>query len=275
MRLSCLPVSYFSQIIHGDMSVAQWAWQAKEVGLDAIDLSVLLLPDRDPQVLRSTRDEIRSAGLRVAMITTYPDFTHPDAEERARQAALLEEDLKMAGIMGAEMVRVTAGQAHPETGRSQGIDWAIEGLTNALAAASEQGVQLVFENHSKPGVWEYSDFSWPTDIFLSIVQGTAGTALGVNFDTANTLSRGDDPALVLEQVLDRVVSLHVSDTCSRTRLEPVVIGTGLVPFSEVFGILRGAGFAGWLCIEEASNTGRAGVEAAVSFVRRAWAEWGT
>ena len=153
-----------------------------------------------------------------------------------------------------------------------GLAWAVEGLTSVLPVAEGHGIQLVFENHSKPGVWDYADFAQPTDIFLSIVQATAGTALGINFDTANTLVAGDDPLPVLEAVLDRLVSVHAADTRTRGRLEPTVIGTGLVPFSDIFAKIKDAGFDNWICIEEASGTGRAGVDTAVRFVRQAWAD---
>jgi sugar phosphate isomerase/epimerase len=265
-------VSYFAQIIAGTMSVGEWARQAAQVGLDAIDLSILFVRDLEASDLRAMRQEIESAGMSVAMITTYPDFTHPIAEIRACEAVLLEQHLAAAGQLGAEMVRVTAGQAHPETEREDGIGWAVEGLIAALPIAEQHGLQLVFENHSKPGVWDYADFSHPTDIFRAIVEGTAGTALGINFDTANTLVAGDDPMPVLEQVLDRLVSVHAADTRTRGTLKPTVIGTGLVPFAEIFALLRDSGFDNWICIEEASGTGQAGVEEAVRFVRQAWAD---
>jgi sugar phosphate isomerase/epimerase len=254
------------------MSVGQWAREAVDVGLDAIDLSILFIQGQEPSQLRALRQEIESAGTGVAMVTTYPDFTNPDAKARAREAALLEQHIAAAAALGAEMVRVTAGQAHPATGREEGVRWAVEGLTGALAVADQHGTNLVFENHSKPGVWDYADFAHPTDIFLSIVGATAGTALGINFDTANTLVAGDDPLPVLEQVMDRVVSIHAADTRTRGALEPSVIGEGLVPFAEIFELLKGAGFDEWICIEEASGTGRTGVQTAVDFVRQAWAD---
>jgi sugar phosphate isomerase/epimerase len=40
----------------------------------------------------------------------------------------------------------------------------------------------------------------------------------------------------------------------------------------MFEILRGAGFDGWICMEEASFKGPAGVKAAADFVRRVWSE---
>ena len=252
------------------MSVGQWAREAAEIGFDAIDLSILFVKDLDPGQWEAVRQEIESAGMVIAMVTTYPDFTNPSPDVRVREAARSEQEIAAAATLGAEMVRVTAGQAHPETKLQAGLKWAIEGLTGALPIAERHGIQLVFENHSKPGVWRYSDFAHPTEVFLSIVRATTGTALGINFDTANTLVAGDDPLPVLEAVLDRLVSVHVADTRTRGKLEPVVIGTGLVPFEGIFSCLKDAGYDGWLCIEEASGTGRAGIETACSFVRHAW-----
>jgi sugar phosphate isomerase/epimerase len=274
MRLSCLPVSYFADILAGRMSVGQWAREAAEVGLDAIDLTVLFIQSDEPRYLQRMRQEIETSGVRVAMVAAYPDFTHPDPDERERQAHRLEGHIASSAALGAELVRVTAGQAHPGTSREAGISWAIKGLTEALPAAERYGVQLVYENHSKPGVWDYFDFSYPSDVFLAIVEGTAGTSLGVNFDTANPLVQGDDPVPLLQKVLGRVVSVHAADTRAPGSLDPVVIGTGATPFPEIFSTLQAADFDGWICIEEASRTGRAGVEQAAAFIRRLWHEQG-
>jgi len=272
MKLSCLPVSYFAQILGGQMSIGEWAREGAAFGLDAIDLSILFIKERTPAYLDELRRQIKEAGTRVAMVTTYPDFTHPDPAERQRQVTKSREDIAVSASLGAELVRVTAGQAHPTVGREEGIAWAVEGLTKILDAGKQHGVTLVFENHAKPGAWQYVDFSHPTDIFLEIVAKTAGSGLGVNWDTANTLAYGDDPLPVLEKVLDRVVSVHAADTAVRGELRPVVIGTGLSPFGDMFRMLKGGGFDGWVCIEEASAQGKAGVEAATKFIRRAWEE---
>ena len=272
MRLSCLPVSHFPEILGGEMSVADWAREGVEAGLDAIDLSILFVSSREPEYLDHMRKGIEDAGTRVAMVTTYPDFTHPDPAERERELIKLNTDIAAISRLGAELVRVTAGQAHPGVERDAGIAWAIEGLTRSLAAARERGVSLVYENHAKPGAWEYIDFSHPTDIFLAIVRGTEGSDLGVNWDTANTLAYGDDPLPVLNEVLHRVVSVHAADTCERGELKPVLLGTGLVPFREVFRRLKTGGFDGWICMEEASNLGPTGVKAAADFVRETWAK---
>jgi sugar phosphate isomerase/epimerase len=254
------------------MSIKEWALEGSRAGLDGIDLSVLFLKSRRAEYLDKTRQEIEETGIRVAMVTSYPDFTHPDPTERERELSKLEDDIVTASRLGADLVRVTAGQAHPGVGRRDGINWAVNGLTRAMQFARGYPVKLVYENHAKPGAWQYTDFSHPTDIFLEMVERTANISLGVNWDTANTIAYGDDPIPVLTRVLNRVVSVHAADTSTRGELKPVLLGTGLVPFKEMFEILTDAGFEGWICIEEASFKGSAGVKAAADFVRRVWNE---
>ena len=272
MKLSCLPVSYFQDIIGGRMSIKEWAEQGVEVGLEGIDLSILFLKAKDDLYLESLRHEIENAGIRVAMITTYPDFTHPDAGERAREQSKLEENIAVASKLGADLIRVTAGQGHPTVKRNEGIEWAVQGLKRAVEFAKKYPIRLAYENHAKPGAWKYTDFSHPTDIFLEIVERTEDVGLGVNWDTANVIAYGDDPIPVLKKIVNRVVSVHAADTSTRGQLNHVLLGTGLAPFKQMFEILHESNFDDWICMEEASFTGKAGVKAAADFVRRVWKE---
>jgi len=172
--------------------------------------------------------------------------------------------------LGAQYVRVTAGQAHPETGRAEGIAWATTGLTRLAEATANLGVTLVYENHAKPGAWRYTDFSQPPDVFLEIVGRTAAAGLMVNFDTGNAAAFADNPVRLLEQVVDRVVTVHAADTATRGELRHVLLGTGITPFDKLFGTLKAHGWDGWICMEENAQQGRAGVEKAAAFIRQAW-----
>jgi sugar phosphate isomerase/epimerase len=272
MRLSCLPVSFFADIVAGRMSVAAWARMGAELGLDAIDLSILFVPDRSLNYAARLRQQIEGEGMRVAMVTTYPDFTHPQASQRAQELLLEQEAMALAAELGAELVRVTAGQAHPETGLEAGVNWAIEGLTSLVESTHDIGVTPVYENHAKPGIWQYTDFSQPPEIFLRIAEGTAPCNLGINFDTGNAATFAPDPVGLLEQVIGRVVSVHASDSAVRGELRHVLLGTGVTPFSHLFSCLKRAGWDGWICMEEASFQGPAGVESAARFVRETWRE---
>lgn len=270
MRLSCLPVSFFQDIIEGRMTIGEWARMGAEVGLDGIDISVLFLKSLEPAYLAEVRRSIEEAGTRLVMVTSYPDFTHPDPAERRRQIELERAYIRAAGLLGAELIRVTAGQAHPGLDERDGIRWALEGLLACEDAGKEAGVRLVLENHGKPGCWQYTDFDQPTHIFLELAKGIRGTSIGINFDTANPIAYGDEPLPILEQVMDQVVSIHAADTSTRGALNHVLLGTGLVPFAEIFAFLKRNGFAGWICMEENSRLGVEGVRRAAAFIRATW-----
>lgn len=270
MLLSCLPVSFFRDIQEGRMSAGEWARLGARAGLDAIDLSIALVLDPSPAGVAALRREVEAAGMSVAMLTSYPDLTHPDPAQRRREVDLEEDVVRVAAGLGARLVRVTAGQAHPETGREDGIAWAVVGLTELVERTRGMGLTLVYENHAKPFVWQYTDFSQPPDIFVEIVRRTAGSGLGVNFDTANAAAFAEDPLALLEQVVDRVVSVHAADTAVRGALQMVLLGTGIAPFPATFRRLKQAGFDGWICMEEGSFRGEEGVHAAASYIREAW-----
>jgi sugar phosphate isomerase/epimerase len=254
----------------GQMRVAEWARMGARLGLDAIDLSILFVPGPSVQAAAGLRREIEAEGMRVAMLTTYPDFTHPDAAQRQDEVELGKEAVAIAAELGARLVRVTAGQAHPETAREAGIQWAAEGLCALARGAAGSGVTLVYENHAKPMVWEYTDFSQPPDVFLEIAGLTAGTGLMINFDTGNAAAFADDPLGLLRAVTPRTASIHASDTAVRGELVHVLLGTGVTPFAELFRHLREAGWDGWICMEEASRQGERGIAEAARFVRETW-----
>ena len=272
MKISCLPVSYFPQILAGQLTIAQWAKEAAELGLDAIDLTRLFFENLTDAQISAIRQSIEAAGLRALVLNTYPDFTNPDRHAREAALWLMREDIRKAALLGAAIVRVTAGQVYPETGRQEGIRWVTDGLAALADCAGQHSITLALENHSKPGIWRYYDFAYSTDVFLELAQNLRGTPVRILFDTANTLAFGDDPLPVLEKVYDRVVCLHAADICERGAFCPTVIGKGAAPFGEIFRFLKSAGYAGWLSIEEASQTGSAGVRGAVEFIRQAWAE---
>jgi sugar phosphate isomerase/epimerase len=89
----------------------------------------------------------------------------------------------------------------------------------------------------------------------------------VNYDPSNTLLAGEDPLELLRRVRHRVVTMHASDRylASGTledlrreetsvgyarRLRHGEIGKGMNDYDAIFAELRGAGFDGWISIED-------------------------
>ncbi len=273
VKMSCLSVSLFPAIINGEMSIREYALLCKSLELDAFDLGMLLLKNHTPRYVAQIKQEIAEAGIPLAMVTTYPDFTHPEALQREREFDFLVHDIALASTVGAKFLRITAGQAHPGVSEAQGIQWAVEAFRKVAPVGEKYGITLLYENHGKPGAWEAMDFSNPPHIFLEIARQIKGTSIRINFDTANIIVAGEDNTIeVLDQVLDQVETIHVAETAARGKMAPVPIGEGVVPFHEIFTYLKSKNYAGWLCLEEAGNQGAEGVKKAVAFVKEVWKE---
>ena len=270
MKLSCLPVSLYPELSAGTRSLADWFRFAAELGLDGADVSVVHLASTDAAYLKTLRGQAEDQGIQIAMLVTYADFTHPEAQERARQVEELHRFIEVAAQLGAPFIRVTAGQAHPGLDRAAATEWAVTGLTACLDDAASHGVTLCYENHTKGYAWTYNDFSQPSDIFLEIVARTEGTGLRLLFDTANTLATSDDPLRVLAQVKDRVSMIHTNDIARSGFFEPVLLGAGVSPIVEIYRMVRENGFDGWISVEEASKTGEDGFRKAIPYADQAW-----
>jgi len=167
-------------------------------------------------------------------------------------------------------LRVTAGQAHPETGIEEGTRWAIDSLIQLAQQTRGLPIQLVYENHAKPGVWEYTDFSQPPPIFLKIARAVRASGIKINFDTGNAAAFSDDPVGLLAQVIQDVETIHASDSSTRGALNHTLLGTGCSPFPQYFALLKQAGWNGWICMEEASNLDKAGIQKAAAYIRQTW-----
>ncbi|MFL5800959.1 MAG: sugar phosphate isomerase/epimerase family protein [Roseiflexaceae bacterium] len=274
MKLSCLPVSLYPDLTAGRLTPGAWFRMAGALSLDGADLSVAHVLSRASPYLDGLRQEAAEAGVQIAMLATYTDFTHPDAAERARQADDLRAWIEAAARMGVTFLRVTAGQAHPGTPPDAGLDWAAAGLSACLGDAEAAGVRLLYENHVRGAFWSYNDFTQPAERFLELARRTAGSGLGILFDTANCLALGEDPLAVLEQVREQVGAVHLSDIKRPGAFEPTLIGSGVAPIAAILRGLVASGFDGWLSIEEASRGGADSFPQAVAFADRAWRDAG-
>ena len=51
--------------------------------------------------------------------------------------------------------------------------------------------------------------------------------MGINADTGNAAAFADDRVQLLDQVIDRVISIHAADTETKGELRHVLLGTGV------------------------------------------------
>lgn len=270
MKLSVLPVSLFSKLTSGEMSLGQWGAYAQSKGADGFDASILFFPNSTATTVEAMKRSLADHNVTIQplMVCCYPDFTNPDPMERERQIDYLRRDIALMSDFGFQYVRVTAGQNHPGLEVREAAKRCADCFSRVVDAAQKYGVRMVFENHSKPGAWPLIDFSFQPEAFLAVYEEIRDLPMGINFDTANAVACGADPIQLLETVIDKVETIHLNDTATVGKWTPIAVGKGLVDFDGIFGVLRKAGFDGWVCIEEASGCGLAGIDAAVEFARK-------
>jgi len=263
-------VSFFDSISRGEMALADWMSFAAELGLDGVECSPVLVQPRGQATPAEFRRLAEANGLAVSSFTCYSDFTQPDPAAREGEVGAMLQNLRTARELGAATIRALAGQARPEVDEARGVAWVVEAIRRVAEEADRLGLRVVIENHTKAFVWTYFDFAMRGEVFLRILEGLRGTSVGVQFDTANPLVADEDALDLFERVRGLVAYVHVNDVRRTGAFEFVPVGTGITPIGEVLARLRRQGYDGWLSIEEASRTGKAGFRQAVAFTRAAW-----
>ena len=285
ISIAALPKCWLEDISEGRMDLTEWIDQSVELQCDGLELYSRFLTSHDPAYLSGIRGRVESLGMAVPMMCHSPDFTIPDPDGRRKE---IEEQVALTRVtaeLGGSFCRTLSGQARPEVSIEQGVDWVVECIEACLPHAEECGVCLVMENHFKDGAWQYREFAQKKDVFLAVIERIDSPHFGVQYDPSNALVAGDDPIDVLDAVLPRVRTMHASDRylLPGTALEDLrqadgtlgypanlvhgVTGRGTNDYDAIFSRLKGAGFDGWISIEDGEN-GMDEMKESVDFLKR-------
>ncbi|MGV3516515.1 sugar phosphate isomerase/epimerase family protein [Luteitalea sp.] len=270
-RISVFPKCYFDELCAGRMDYLQWLRDARTLGGEGIEHYDGFLTPLGPDAARRVRDVMEETGQVSSLLCFSPDFTHPDADERARQVQRQRDAIDMSVALGLRHCRTLSGQRLPGMSRSEGVRRTVEGITASLEYAAERDVVLCMENHYKDGNWTYPEFAQAEDVFLEIIGQIDHPHFGVQYDPSNALVGGYDPLAFLEKVKHRVVSMHASDryladgatledlkqadgsTGYSAALKHGETGKGLNDYDTIFRLLAEVGYDGWISIEDGMN----------------------
>jgi sugar phosphate isomerase/epimerase len=261
---------YFKTIVLDQtLSLVDWLEIASGLPLDGTEIHWRMLPTASGDIDR-LRAALRARCLRVSQVTCAPDFTHPDATVRTAEIGRTRKDIEVAAALGATCVRITAGQAHPQTSRVDGMRWVIDAVRPLLDHAARHQVLLAFENHYKDYFWDHPDFAQRAETFLEIVHTLGPHGLRVNYDTSNQVMIGEDPLAVLAEIQDLVVHVHCSDRVGPGTYLHAPAGEGVVDFPAIFRQLQTSGYEGWLSAEYNGPEGLDGLTRALEYIRTTW-----
>jgi sugar phosphate isomerase/epimerase len=271
--------------VDGSMTIAGWIDLASTLEIDGLEFySGFLELERDPSAAARARAQCEDKNLAIPMLCCSPDFTHPDPAFRGQQADQQRRWIDLCAELGGQFCRVLSGQRRPEISRDEGVRYAAECIEACLPHAAKCGITLILENHYKDNYWQYPEFAQRMDVFCELVDRIRSPHFGVNYDPSNTILAGEDPLELLARVKHRVVTMHASDRYLAEgtiedlqreedsvgyakRLRHGEIGRGMNDYDAIFRELKGAGFDGWISIEDGVD-GFDQLERSVAFLRR-------
>jgi sugar phosphate isomerase/epimerase len=270
-RISVFPKCYFDDLYQRRLAYTDWIRQAATLEAEGLEHYDGFFPSLDDAGVEPVRQALAETGQISSLLCFSPDFTHPDAAERARQVDRQRAAIDLCVRLGIRHCRTLSGQTYPGMTRREGAERTLEGIRRSLEHAERRGVTLCLENHYKDGTWQYPEFAQPEDVFLEILGRIDSPYFGVQYDPSNATVGGYDPLAFLEKVKGRVVSMHASDRYLEPgatldelrqadgtigyspRLKHGETGKGLNDYDTIFRTLAGVGFAGWISVEDGMN----------------------
>lgn len=268
-KLAAFPKAYMQALCKdGTMSLNEWIELASTLEVEGLEWYAGFLEMENVSRWAEFRENVEKRGMTIPMLCCSPDFTHPDQAFRGAEIAKQKSWIDMSAALGARFCRVLSGQRRPEVSLEDGLNFAAQSIEACLPYAESKNVTLIIENHYKDDFWSYPEFAQKKEVFAELVNRIHHPNFGVNYDPSNAYLAGDDPIVLLDMILDRVVTMHASDRYLlegtledlakeedgqlgyAKRLKHGEIGKGLNDYDAIFSRLSGRGFEGWISIED-------------------------
>ena len=190
---------------------------------------------------------LQDHGLECTAVTVIPDEQHscvsPDAQHREGAREHLRWAIDCCAAMGAQTL---LGPFHQPLGGFTGEppseaerQWAAEIHREAAEIARHAGVALAIEYLNRFEAY----FLNTLEDAAAYVKRVDHPNFGTMYDSFHANIEEKDPVGVIEPNIDVIKHVHVSENDRGTP------GKGHVPFPEIFGALKGAGYDGWMTVE--------------------------
>ena len=226
---------------------------AARIGFEGVEILHRALSDESTEYLHKVRRHAFRAGLSLPLFSIHQDFVSPYLDVRKEAIRHTQHCLRLAATMGIPCVRLNSGRwktipnfnelmkanglEPPLAGYTMddGIKWCVEAIEECLPVAEKEGVMLALENH-----WGLT--TQPADL-MRIYSAVKHPWLGINLDTGNF------PANV--NVYDGIAQLapHAVMVQAKTYHGGGEWYTLDLDYKKIAGILRGAGYSGWVSLE--------------------------
>lgn len=223
------------QIARAEMNLERFVQFCSDQGLSATELTGYYFPQTiTPEYLLGLRSLLHRQGLSVSATAIGNDFCLGPGEARDLQLSECRSWIDYAAILGAPAIRIFAGKVPQGETEQTAIERCAAAINECLQYAASRGVFLALENHG--GIT-----STPAQMMRIIERVENSEWFGVNFDSGNFQT--DDPYGDLKKIAPWAVNAQIKAT--------ITVGGQKQPadFARITGILRDAGYRGFVALE--------------------------
>jgi 3-oxoisoapionate decarboxylase len=200
---------------------------ARELDATCVEVHAPWLDAAAPEALARLRAGASAAGATLVLST---GLSHTPGET-------LERVVGQARAVGAATIRLGLTPVLEGSRARWGARWhalvsqARETLAREAPRAADAGLTIAIEDHQDFGSEELVEMA-----------ESAGSNVGIVFDTGNPFAVGEDPVAFARRALHRIRHVHLKDyvaqfTDEGYRLIRCTIGDGAVPFAELHAVL--------------------------------------
>jgi L-ribulose-5-phosphate 3-epimerase len=248
--------------------------QAAGLGFDGVELLHRQMDGESPAYLNSLKQLAFKHGLSLPMLSIHQDFVSPDAAERLEAVNHTKKCIALAAKLGVPAIRLNSGRWNtiksfddlmkvkgdepPIQGYTDedAFKWCAESIKACLPDAEAAGVTLALENH-----W---GLSTKVEALLRIHKDVNSPWLGINLDTGNWPG---DPYEGIEKLAPYATIVQ-----AKTYYGGGVWYTLDLDYKRIAGILKKAGFKGWVSLEmEGKEPAATAVPKSIELLRSAFA----
>jgi sugar phosphate isomerase/epimerase len=248
--------------------------EAAEIGFEGVEILHRQMKNETQGYVNGLKTAAFRHGLSFPMLSIHQDFVDPDPAERQRAIDHTTHCIELASRLGISCIRLNSGrwgtiesfdelmkvkgEEPPLPGHTddEAFRWCIESINDCLPTAEKYGVILALENH-----W---GLTTDPDHLLRIYKAVDSPWLGINMDTGNYAG---DPYEGIEKLAP-----YASIVQAKTYYGGGKWYTLDLDYDRIAGILRKAGFQGWVSLEmEGEETAGTAVRKSYEVLRKAFA----
>ena len=265
MKTAVSAYSYEGYIREGKMTQLSCVAKAAEMGFSAIEFTDMKAPTLDEQkkLAESIRKEAERVGIEVIAYTIGGCLYKGSREEDLAEIERLKNQLDVAKLLGAPLMRHDVCYTLTKTGRGRSFDLMLPTIAENARAVTEYaatlGIRTCTENHGY--------IAQDSDRVERLYYAVDHDNYGLLVDVGNFACADEDSARAVSRLAPYTVHVHVKDfhkipfgqtvpediksfpTRARNRLVGCAIGDGDIPVAQCLAILKSAGYDGFVSIE--------------------------